>query len=365
MSTSTPVRVFISYSHDSPEHEERVLALSDRLRSDGVDSIIDKYETDVPDGWPVWMEQEIDKADFVLIVCTATYLRRVEKKEEPTKGLGVVWEINAIFNQLYLGRLVNTKFIPVLFDGSSPDNIPKMLKAFNYYQVSSEEGYLFLYRRLTNQPLITKPALGKVRSLPPRAKTEESLPGAFSLEQLSKTMSNPKYADDIFKLDRTYDRSSVINKETVLIVVGSTIIAELFDRAAAELLRDHIDQRGAPYAFRRGIVITYEGWKSEASFIKNNPVIAIGGPVINKLTEEFVNPNPPGGRMPPPGTMLPPGTTYPIPGQGGKTGCFRKNSVNLPQVALWGDTANDTRGAVEHYLNDAKGLSAFLDMCWK
>jgi len=44
-STSTPVRVFTSYSHDSTEHEERVLALSNRLRIDGVDSIIDQYES--------------------------------------------------------------------------------------------------------------------------------------------------------------------------------------------------------------------------------------------------------------------------------------------------------------------------------
>ena len=29
-------RVFISYSHDSDEHRERVLALANRLRSDGV-----------------------------------------------------------------------------------------------------------------------------------------------------------------------------------------------------------------------------------------------------------------------------------------------------------------------------------------
>ena len=33
-------RVFISYSHDSPEHKDRILALSDRLRQDGVDCSI-------------------------------------------------------------------------------------------------------------------------------------------------------------------------------------------------------------------------------------------------------------------------------------------------------------------------------------
>jgi hypothetical protein len=37
-------KVFISYSHGSPEYVDRVLALSDRLRRQGVDRRIDQYE---------------------------------------------------------------------------------------------------------------------------------------------------------------------------------------------------------------------------------------------------------------------------------------------------------------------------------
>lgn len=37
-------KVFISYSHDSEEHKDRVLALSDRLRADGIDCIIDSMK---------------------------------------------------------------------------------------------------------------------------------------------------------------------------------------------------------------------------------------------------------------------------------------------------------------------------------
>jgi pimeloyl-ACP methyl ester carboxylesterase len=78
-----------------------------------------------------------------------------------------------------------------------------------------------------------------LKSVPGTKKSLNSLPNTFSPEQLSETMSNPKYADDIFKLDRIYDRHSVINKETVIIVVGNNIVAELLDRSTAELLRDH------------------------------------------------------------------------------------------------------------------------------
>ena len=37
-----PLKVFISYSHDSDEHSERVLRLSDHLRGDGIDCNIDQ-----------------------------------------------------------------------------------------------------------------------------------------------------------------------------------------------------------------------------------------------------------------------------------------------------------------------------------
>ena len=67
--------VFISYSHDSPEHADRVLALSDRLIADGIDCTLDQYETTPPEGWPRWMDRHIRQADFVLMICTDTYCR--------------------------------------------------------------------------------------------------------------------------------------------------------------------------------------------------------------------------------------------------------------------------------------------------
>jgi SEFIR domain len=45
MASDAP-KVFISHSHDSPEHTSRVRALADRLRADGVESWIDQYVQD-------------------------------------------------------------------------------------------------------------------------------------------------------------------------------------------------------------------------------------------------------------------------------------------------------------------------------
>jgi SEFIR domain len=47
---SDPPKVLISYSHDSPEHKDRVLVLSNRLRGEGIDCTIDQYLLVPPEG---------------------------------------------------------------------------------------------------------------------------------------------------------------------------------------------------------------------------------------------------------------------------------------------------------------------------
>ena len=117
MPKAAPPGVFISYSHDSPEHSDRVLELADRLRADGIDAIIDQYIQFPSEGWPAWCEAEIEKADFVLMVCTETYLRRVSRKEEPGVGHGVLWEGRLIYQYVYDSGSVNRKFVPGVVRG--------------------------------------------------------------------------------------------------------------------------------------------------------------------------------------------------------------------------------------------------------
>ena len=60
--SSTPPElgeVFISYSWDNEEHIKAVLSLSDRLRSDGIDCVLDQYELSPAEGWPRWMDRKI------------------------------------------------------------------------------------------------------------------------------------------------------------------------------------------------------------------------------------------------------------------------------------------------------------------
>lgn len=167
MSCAAP-RVFISYSHDSARHQERVLGLADRLRADGVDAEIDQYNMAPPEGWPLWCERQVAAADIVLMVCAETYRRRVSGDEEPGQGLGVVWEARIIRQLLYDAGSLSDKFVPVLFSDASPADIPTPIKGATRYVIDSGDGYEELYRRLTGQPRLLRPALGEIRALPVR-----------------------------------------------------------------------------------------------------------------------------------------------------------------------------------------------------
>jgi diguanylate cyclase (GGDEF)-like protein len=159
-------RVFISYSHDSPDHSDAVLALADKLRHDGIDAVLDRYEPHPPFGWPYWMEDQMRKADFVLIICTERYRYYLEHLDEVEDGgKGVLWESNIIYNRLCTARLKNPTFIPILFATGSPENIPTPLKGYTYYRSETSNGYEALYRQIVGDPFIKRPPLGPRKAL--------------------------------------------------------------------------------------------------------------------------------------------------------------------------------------------------------
>jgi len=62
---SEPPKTLISYSHGSPEHEQRVLTLADRLRGDGIDCMIDQYALVPEEGWPLCACHKISVSIFL------------------------------------------------------------------------------------------------------------------------------------------------------------------------------------------------------------------------------------------------------------------------------------------------------------
>ncbi|MGR8932333.1 MAG: TIR domain-containing protein, partial [Gammaproteobacteria bacterium] len=160
-------KVFISYSWDSPEHQDRIWELSNRLRGDGIDCDIDQYHPSPVEGWPNWMERQMRESDYVLVVCTENYLRRFEGREAPGKGQGVEWESLLTASHLYYADSRNRKFLPIVMHAADRGNIPQPLKSFTFYDLSAPEGYEVLYRHLTDQPKRPMPALGERKHYSP------------------------------------------------------------------------------------------------------------------------------------------------------------------------------------------------------
>jgi hypothetical protein len=158
------IAVFISYSHDSPDHKDRILALSNRLRIEGVDCRIDQYEQSPEEGWPRWCERQVERSSFVLVACTETYLRRYKDEEVARKGLGVTWEGHIVTQELYNAQGRNTKFIPIVFHEVDSQFIPLVLQGATRYRLNDDYG--LLYRRLTSQPIIEKPEVGILVQMP-------------------------------------------------------------------------------------------------------------------------------------------------------------------------------------------------------
>lgn len=173
MATVKNPKVFISYSHDSDAHMNRVFDLSERLRDEGIDCEIDQYETSPPGGWPRWTRNQIKEADHVLVVCTKNYEQRYEATEKKGVGAGAKWEGAIITQQLYEAEGGRHKFIPVVFSVEDTRHIPVELRGATFYILDDEKGYEDLYRHLTGQPKAVKGQLGKLRSLPPRERKQD------------------------------------------------------------------------------------------------------------------------------------------------------------------------------------------------
>jgi tetratricopeptide (TPR) repeat protein len=168
MSPERPPKVFISYSHDSDEHNDRVLALADRLLDDGLEVVLDEFVSPPPANWPRWMEDEMESSDFIIVVCSRNYMDKVRRRVKPGEGKGIKWESLLSYQDIYDNDSNSSKFIPVLLEGGEYEHIPKPMRGGNHYRASDDKEYERLFRHITSEPENPKGERGPLRKFPPR-----------------------------------------------------------------------------------------------------------------------------------------------------------------------------------------------------
>ena len=137
----------------------------------------------------------------------------------------------------------------------------------------------------------------------------------------------------------------VDTEETVVLVTGASLTAEERDRPLAYLLKAEIDRRGTGHAYRRAVVVA-DLWYLENRIFHLNPTIAIGGPGVNGVAQEF-------------SAILP--TVYSADERVFVQADFEDD---VKRAALWGADAGATAQAVEVFATQGM-LDDLLRRIWR
>lgn len=172
-------KVFISYAWEDALFSKKVLDFSNKLRKNGIDATIDQYEENPDMGWPIWMENQIESSDYVLVISTKTYL---EKYKQIKSGKGVSWEISSIYQSLYNLKGHNDKFIPVVFSEPDKDFVVKALQPYTIYNIETQ--FEKLKNRILGIPNVEKPPV--IEPLPKRKRRCMFVSSPINLELWDK-----------------------------------------------------------------------------------------------------------------------------------------------------------------------------------
>jgi TIR domain-containing protein len=126
-----PVKVFISYSRDTPEHCKWVVGFAQRLKDRGITVILDEWDLRFGADTASFMWQSVQEADRVLVVCTDGY---VAKAEGLQGGSGYE---TMILNAELIRNLRTDKFIPVYCPPVRAQRLPVFLGTRRFVDLSN------------------------------------------------------------------------------------------------------------------------------------------------------------------------------------------------------------------------------------
>jgi hypothetical protein len=155
-----PIRVFISYTKTSIEHQDWVRELAKHLRENGIDARLDIWHLRPGMDLPQWMCNELDQADRVLIICNEEYAFKAMGRLG-----GVGWEIRLIQGDLLQSQSLNPKkYLPILRGHFDKKNVPSFLRGVyaltwndSNLQANREQLLREIYEVFDEAPTIGRP----------------------------------------------------------------------------------------------------------------------------------------------------------------------------------------------------------------
>jgi hypothetical protein len=152
-------KVFISYSHDSPEHKAWALRLATSLRGVGIDTVLDQWDLRAGGDMVEFMAKGISTADRVVMICTETYVTKAEA------GKGGVGYERLIVTAEVVAAIDTIKFIPIVRNNTGERKVPIFLGPRMYVDFSDDAQYDTkieeLAREIWGAPAVVKPELGE------------------------------------------------------------------------------------------------------------------------------------------------------------------------------------------------------------
>jgi hypothetical protein len=118
------LRVFISYSHTSEEHEQWVESLGTFLRDSGIEARLDLWHLRRGMDLPQFMTNELAIAERVILVSDERY---AEKADGRVGGVG--WETMIVQADMYSLPPESTKYLVIVRSTKVDDGLPRFLKA--------------------------------------------------------------------------------------------------------------------------------------------------------------------------------------------------------------------------------------------
>ena len=240
--------VFISYSHDNLEHKKWVNELATKMRNNGIDSLLDQWDLMPGDDLPHFMETNLEKADFIVMVCTESYV----KKANEGKG-GVGYEKMIITSNL-LQNIDQNKIIPIIKQSGS-SNIPTFLKTKLYLNFSKKSEFEFsfdeLIRTIHKSPLLKKPKVGnnpfKTASILVEKKSNDGLLELMKLlaDDFNSTTTQYTYYENIVS------RSNISRIYLDIIISEALDLGYITKDSDADL---YLTEKGKHYAIENELV---------------------------------------------------------------------------------------------------------------